>query len=472
MKLALLQCNVLAGEIAANVRKVADFCSLYPADLYITPLSAILGPIATQDANLIREVEEALHALTDQLPKGRYLVIGNALGIGCLLHDGKVRILRDSFRLNGYDIAIGLDAWASAKINLIFSLEPRPFFPGSQNEWELILSGVARTSGCRCFSVNLVGGYGQKVYNGQSVCAMDDGNIVGRAKAFAEDCLLLDLENPGATRLEAPLVNEQEEQWQALVLGTRDFVRKKGAQLAILGLSGGMDSALVACIAKEALGSANVFGILMPSPYTSPESIKDAEELASNLRISTYTVPLTPMFASFRAALKPVFDKVHALPANLTEENLQARIRGVILMAISNQTGALVLNTSNLSESMIGYSTLHGDTVGAIGVIGDLFKTRVYELAHWYCARSGRQIIPQNIFDKPPSAELAPGQKDTDSLPPYPELDPLLAQVASGIADTPELQALKRRVESSAFKRKFSPPPLLVGKTWQNHCGS
>lgn len=469
MKLALLQCNVINGNLAANVAKIAQFCATYQADVYLAPLGCLLGPTITENDNLIRKAEESLHSLAKQLNQTQYLILGNALGLACLVHNGKKQLIKGAFRLFDYTIDIGLDSWKTSQVQLLLGLDQRPFFPGSQNEWELILSGIARTSGRICVSVNLVGGYGQHIYNGQSVCADASGNIITRAKAFEEDCLILDLTQPNEARLEAMPASESEEQWRALVLGVRDFIHKTGCKKAVLGLSGGMDSAIVACVAKEALGSDNVLGVLMPSPYTSPESIRDAEELAQNLGIKTCQIAITPMFDSFRKMLKPVFAKLESQPGNLTEENLQARIRGVILMAISNQTGALVLNTGNLSEALMGYSTLYGDTVGAIGVIGDLFKTRVYALAQWYCQHCGSMVIPQNVFDRPPTAELAPNQKDTDSLPPYDQLDPMLAQILCGHPEG--LDALQKRVAANAFKRRLSPPPLLVGKVCASKCG-
>ncbi|MDE5879972.1 MAG: NAD(+) synthase, partial [Desulfovibrio sp.] len=282
---------------------------------------------------------------------------------------------------------------------------------------------------------------------------------------------------PGALPVNpvAPACSGVEEScWRALVLGTRDYVRKCGAARVLLGLSGGMDSALVACVAAEALGPENVTGVLMPSPHTSLASVEDAEALARNLGMETLTVPIAGLMAAFADALGPGLERFPAWPGDVTEENLQARIRGTLVTSLANRARALVLNTGNKSEVAMGYCTLYGDAVGALAVIGDLTKTQVYALGRWLNAWKGRELIPEAIFVKAPSAELRPGQKDTDSLPPYEVLDPLLerllapgrsqgeAESGAGGEDAALAADVRRRLFAAEFKRRQLPPALRV----------
>jgi NAD+ synthase (glutamine-hydrolysing) len=290
--------------------------------------------------------------------------------------------------------------------------------------------------------------------------------VIARAACFAEDLVLVDTED-STTAAPAPC-DEVAEVWQALVLGTRDYVRKCGFSKVLVGLSGGIDSALVAAIAVEALGAENVIGVGMPTEYSSLGSISDARKLAKNLGIRFELLPIHEVFAQFQKVLDPLFA---GTPFGLAEENLQPRIRGTLLMALSNKFGALVLTTGNKSEMAVGYCTLYGDMVGALAVIGDVYKTRVYELSHY--ANRGREIIPQTTLEKPPSAELRPGQRDTDSLPPYEVLDPILyAYVerylsAEQIAeeqnvDVALVRSVLKLVEQSEYKRQQAAPVLKV----------
>lgn len=382
-------------------------------------------------------------------------------------------------------------------VDAIIHMTASPYRPHAQEEAERMLSHVAAREHVHLVSVNLVGGDGATVYSGQSVAFDPAGRLLARAAAFAPDLVMVDTAadareeagngaktggEPGGLPVNpvAPAcAGEEESCWRALVLGTRDYVRKSGASRVLLGLSGGMDSALVACVAAEALGPENVTGVLMPSPHTSRASVEDAEELARNLGVSTLIVPIAGLMEAFAEALGPGLERFPAWPGDVTLENLQARIRGTILTSLANRARALVLNTGNKSEVAMGYCTLYGDAVGALAVIGDLTKTRVYALGRWLNAWKGRELIPEPVFVKAPSAELRPGQKDTDSLPPYDELDPLLERLLSPPlpaqdgenadgAKAPEaapadLEAdVRRRLFASEFKRRQLPPALRV----------
>ncbi len=262
--------------------------------------------------------------------------------------------------------------------------------------------------------------------------------------------------------------DDTEAAWQALVLGTRDYVRKCGFRKALVALSGGIDSALVAAVAAEALGPENVMTIGMPSPYSSPGSIDDSRQLAANLGIRYELIGISGLFSEFTHALEPLFA---GLPPDLTEENIQSRARGVLMMALSNKFGALVLTTGNKSEMAVGYCTLYGDMVGALAVIGDLVKTRVYAICKWL--NRDHEIIPRAILEKPPSAELRPDQRDTDSLPPYEVLDPILEGYVERYESPEEIsrengfpldlvKQVVKLVERSEYKRQQAAPVLKV----------
>ncbi|MBD5641536.1 MAG: NAD(+) synthase [Desulfovibrio sp.] len=462
MKIALLQPDVVDNDFEGNSRKLAALCaSAAGAKLCVAPAQAITGPGHARCAVSPDWQEQAVRLGRDlacRLPDGQALLTALP-GLGpALLENRDVLFLGEIFTFSGLEIGMDLSPENPSPADLCIHLDSRPFAPGMQNEWELLLSGQCRQQGRAALAVNLAGGYGGVIYNGQSVCVDKKGDVTARGAAFAEDVLVVDTDRELAGRLE-PCEELLAAQWQALRLGVTDFFAKTGARKAVLGLSGGMDSALVACIAADALGAENVTGLLLPSPYTSKASIDDALELAANLEIRTFTLAIDSLFSECGKTLSPVFAQVEAAPGELTRENLQARLRGLLLMAFANWTGALVLNTGNKSESAMGYCTLYGDTAGAIAVIGDLFKTQVYELARWYCRQAGAMIIPENIFTKAPSAELRPNQKDTDSLPPYVELDGTLKSLLRGEKGHEDLGRL---VRSQEFKRRQSPPPLLV----------
>ena len=281
------------------------------------------------------------------------------------------------------------------------------------------MTKIVETLNASLVYVNRVGGEGSYLYGGGSLAMNAAGGVLAQLPYFQEACRTVDMQSLDTEADEKPEAVELV--YEALVCGLRDYFRKNGLQRAVLGLSGGIDSALVATLAVDALGAENVHGLLMPSQYSTDHSVADAIELANNLGMSYDIVAIAPLFEAFRQSLAPVFD---GRAEDVTEENLQARIRGVLVMSYANKFGALALNTTNRSEAAMGYGTLYGDSCGALAVIGDLYKTEVYQLSEWI-NRNGIRI-PQNSIDKAPSAELRPGQKDSDSLPDYAVLDAIL----------------------------------------------
>jgi NAD+ synthase (glutamine-hydrolysing) len=349
---------------------------------------------------------------------------------------------------------------------IILNISASPFSQGKSQVRQRMLAAIAERHNAFVLMVNQVGGNDGLVFDGSSLMLDPSGKVIARAACFTEDLVVADTEN--APEIAPAPCDGLAEVWQALVLGTRDYVRKCGFSKALVGLSGGIDSALVAAIAVEALGADNVIGVGMPTEYSSLGSISDARKLAKNLDIRFELLPIHEVFAEFQKTLEPLF---RGTPFGLAEENLQPRIRGTLLMALSNKFGALVLTTGNKSEMAVGYCTLYGDMVGALAVIGDVYKTRVYELSH-YANRSG-EIIPQSTLEKPPSAELRPGQRDTDSLPPYEVLDPILLAYVEGYlsaeqiaeeqkVDVALVRSVLKLVEQSEYKRQQAAPVLKV----------
>jgi NAD+ synthetase len=346
------------------------------------------------------------------------------------------------------------------------NLSSSPFWHGKRALRRQMLSAIARHNGIPVLLCNQVGGNDSLIFDGTSLAFNARGELIAQAASFEEDLVLFDPFD--APTLLTPAEDDTEAAYRALVLGTRDYVRKCGFKKVLVALSGGIDSALVAAIATDALGADNVVGVGMPSPYSSAGSIDDSRRLAANLGIRYEVIGISDLFTEFTHALEPLFK---GTKPDITEENIQSRIRGVLLMALSNKFSALVLTTGNKSEMAVGYCTLYGDMVGALAVIGDLVKTRVYAVCHWL-NRSG-EVIPATILEKPPSAELRPGQKDTDSLPPYEVLDPILEAYVERY-ETPEqiaqanefslelVQQVVRLVERSEYKRQQAAPVLKV----------
>jgi NAD+ synthase (glutamine-hydrolysing) len=346
------------------------------------------------------------------------------------------------------------------------NLSSSPFWHGKRAIRREMLAAIARRDSIPVLMTNQVGGNDSLIFDGSSLAINARGELIAQAASFKEDMVVLDPFD--ARAIPAAEEDDTEAAYHALVLGTRDYVRKCGFGKVLVALSGGIDSALVAAIAKEALGAENVIGVGMPSPYSSSGSIDDSRQLAANLGIRFEVLGISGLFSEFTHVLEPLFT---GMKVDTTEENIQPRIRGTLLMALSNKFSALVLTTGNKSEMAVGYCTLYGDMVGALAVIGDLIKTRVYAVCRWL--NRNREVIPAPILEKPPSAELRPGQKDTDSLPPYEVLDPILEAYVERY-ETPEriaeangfplalVQQVVRLVERSEYKRQQAAPVLKV----------
>jgi NAD+ synthase (glutamine-hydrolysing) len=409
-------------------------------------------------------------------------------------------------------VSICEDAWnpagpiaagAAGGAQVVVNLNASPYHAGRQRERERMLATRAVDAGCAIVSVNQVGGQDELVFDGASLVVDDTGEVIARSPQFVEHTLVIDLEIPAPFRsrlldprgrpavvplpaLEVadvgadpgrppvdppvtPLLQPLEEIYRALVLGTRDYVTKNGFTDVVIGLSGGIDSSLVVVVAVDALGSSHVHGVAMPSRFSSEASGADASTLAARLGIDLATIPIEPAHAALLEMLAPVLGD---RPPNLTEENLQSRVRGVVLMALSNEQGWLVLTTGNKSESAVGYSTLYGDTAGGFAVIKDVPKGLVYALCRYRNATAGEDLISEAVLTKAPSAELRPEQRDDQSLPPYEVLDALLAAYVEHDRTGAELEAagfdpvLVRRVialvDRAEFKRRQTPPGVRV----------
>ncbi|MBD2175714.1 NAD+ synthase [Pseudanabaena sp. FACHB-1998] len=365
-------------------------------------------------------------------------------------------------------------------VDLLVNLSASPYAVGKQKLRQSMLSHSAIVHNLPLIYVNQVGANDDLIFDGRSMAFNHKGAIVGRAKCFEEDLMVISF-NEGEYRHNSNIHENHEhddaEIFAALVLGVRDYVQKCHFQKVVIGLSGGIDSALVAAIATEAIGKENVLGVLMPSPYSSSHSITDAIALAKNLGISTKTIPIQSMMEAFEASLAELFSD---RSSDVTEENLQSRIRGSLLMAISNKFGHLLLSTGNKSEVSVGYCTLYGDMNGGLAAIADVPKTRVFSICEWLNLTSsplkikqhGKEVIPINIIIKPPSAELKPDQLDQDSLPPYDILDDILhklinqhlsaAEIIASGHDQAIVDRVVRLVKIAEFKRRQSAPGLRI----------
>ena len=352
--------------------------------------------------------------------------------------------------------------------NFVLNISASPFWLGKREFRRDMLASIAKHQKVPVAMVNQVGGNDSLVFDGSSLVIAPDGSVIAQGKSFEEDLIFFDSANLTG-EMHPQIAGEEASAYQGLVLGTRDYVYKCGFRQAIIGLSGGIDSALTASIAVDALGAENVIGIGMPGPYSSPGSITDAQQLAANLGIRFELLSIDGIYQAACQTLAPAFK---GMPPDVTEENIQSRARGLLLMSMSNKLGALVLSTGNKSELAVGYCTLYGDMVGGLAVISDVPKTLVYRLANYVNSR-GKNVIPQSTIDKPPSAELRPDQKDSDSLPPYGVLDAILedyvedSKSAEQIAQAHnfDLDLVKRvikMVARSEYKRQQAAPGIKI----------
>ncbi|MEO1802656.1 MAG: NAD+ synthase [Cyanobacteria bacterium J06629_2] len=358
-------------------------------------------------------------------------------------------------------------------VDVIVNLSASPYSVEKQKLREAMLHHAATSYNQPILYANQVGGNDDLIFDGNSVAFNSEGEIVCRAEGFAADLIVVDLENLSSN---SSTVNNKEldkeaeknqEIYRALVLGVKDYARKCGFSRVILGLSGGIDSALVAAIASEALGAENVLGVLMPSPYSSGHSVSDGMDLVDNLCIKSQKLEIQPAMTAYDQILEPMFAGTEF---GIAEENIQSRIRGNLLMAIANKFGYLLLSTGNKSEMAVGYCTLYGDMNGGLAVIADVPKTRVFSLCRWL--NREKEVIPRNIITKPPSAELKPDQKDSDSLPPYDILDDILDRIicqhqsVTAIAeaghDRPTVERVMKLVTRAEFKRRQAPPGIKI----------
>ncbi|MBI4361997.1 MAG: NAD+ synthase [Euryarchaeota archaeon] len=521
LRVALAQMNPTVGDIPGNTRRIREQMEeAYKAgaSLAVFPELAVTGYPPRDLLEIPRFVEENIQAL-DTLAgaaKGIMAIVGfvdrekQANGkparynAAALLREGRIHAVRHKSCLPTYDVfdedryfqpspealpveAAGLrlgvticeDLWADPGpapqlrkkgVDLLVNLSASPFHAGKRQVREQLLARRAREAGVPLLYVNQVGGQDDLVFDGGSYAVGRDGTILAMAPRFEEHLLLYDLplgRGPGAAPGPRPMEPVEEEVYRALVLGTRDYLRKNGFQKALVGLSGGIDSSLVATIASDALGPQNVVGVTMPGPYSSPGSIEDSRQLAKNLSIEFRVQPITPLYDSYMRDLASHFE---GTPPGVAEENLQARIRGTLLMALSNKFGWLVLSTGNKSEMATGYCTLYGDLAGGLAVISDVPKTLVYRLARW--RNSQGKTIPDACLTKPPTAELRANQTDQDTLPPYDVLDGILQAYIEEFRSRDEIVArghdraiverVLRMVDGAEYKRKQAPPGLKV----------
>ena len=527
MKIALGQINPTIGDFSGNSRKIIDCARQahsHGAEMVLFPELSVCGypprdllekpAFVARNQQVVNEIAQAIPDITvvcGFVSPAKVETGKSVMNSAAVLRGGAVQFVQSKMLLPTYDVfdelryfdpaesqklfpigdkklalTICEDAWNDKHFwhrrlyrvdpvdellhaggNVVLNISASPFHLGKRELRRQMLETVARDNKVPVVFVNQVGGNDSLVFDGSSMVIAPDGRIVAQAKSFAEDLVFYDTEI-GQGDIHDQTAMGDASAYAALVLGTRDYVHKCGFRKAIIGLSGGIDSALTAVIAVEALGKENVTGFAMPSQYSSDHSVKDARSLACKLGIRFEVVPIAGIFDSYRQSLAPLFA---GMPEDVAEENIQSRIRGNILMAMSNKFGELVLTTGNKSELAVGYCTLYGDMVGGLGVISDVPKTMVYSLSRY--VNSLKPVIPQSTIDKPPSAELRPNQKDSDTLPPYEILDNILEdyvedyrtaeQIASDRGyDVKLVRDVIRMIERSEYKRQQAAPGLKI----------
>lgn len=530
LRIALAQINPTVGDLAGNAQRIVEFsrrAKKADADVVLFPEMALTGYPPEDllfEPLFITKVEQTLRRLLKSLPKGMAAVVGAPAGkkgalsnSAFVMHNGRLRARYNKWFLPNYGVfdeqryfqegekpvvldvgsaRVGLticeDVWrpkgpgraaAEAGASVLLNLSASPYHAGKLKERLGILRKKALECGTAIAYCNMVGGQDELVYDGGSLVMDKRGNTLALAPSFEENLLVTDLELPNArgraadisiptSKTEraaiaatiAPPLDWTREIYCALLMGTKDYVRKNGFTKVVIGISGGIDSALVAALAVDALGKENVVGVSMPSRFNSSETKSDAEKVAARLGLDFLTVDIEPAVQAFLKTLAPLFA---GRAADVTEENLQSRVRGTLLMALSNKFGWLVLTTGNKSEISAGYFTLYGDSVGGFAVIKDVPKTMVYELARWRNSQEKDPLIPESIIIRAPSAELRPHQKDQDTLPPYDVLDAIIAHHVGenhGLAEIvkegiePEVAAKTlRTIDAMEYKRRQAP---------------
>ena len=518
LRAALAQINTTVGDLRGNTAKIIEYIDrarAEGADLVSFPELTITG-YPPEDLlykhNLIRDNRECLDEVIEH-SAGIAVVVGfvdwdkelfNAaaviqdrklLGVYHKVHLPNYGVFDEQryfqsgsecpvFDINGTCVGVNVceDIWyesgptnvqADGGARVIMNINGSPYHRGKGRFREQMLADRARDNGVYVFYTNLVGGQDELVFDGGSCVFSPSGDVLARGKQFEEDLLIVDIDpdatQPAVDPAPEPALADLEEVYEALTIGTRDYVRKNGFEKVVIGLSGGIDSTLTATIAADALGPENVVVVTMPSRYSSEGSIADSDILAKNLGVKLWNISIEDMFQSSLDSLDPLFA---GTGSGVAEENLQARMRGNLLMAISNKFGWLVLTTGNKSEMAMGYGTLYGDMAGGFAVIKDVPKVLVYELAETRNARGPSPVIPQSVIDKEPSAELRPDQKDTDSLPPYSVLDPVLeayveqdkspADIISMGFDEEMVKRVIKAVDRNEYKRRQAAPGVKI----------
>ena len=528
MRVLVAQINPTIGDLEGNTKKILDsleFAREEKIDIVLTPELAICG-YPPEDLVLHSSFIDAMEACLEKImhaSKGLVVIVGLArrnlhsggkplLNSAAIIDDGKLIGFQDKVLLPTYDVfderryfepgtsvypwmlkgkKVGVilceDIWQHAgytggtrypcdpvvellphKIDFLLNLSASPYQFQKPDIRIKVCAKAAKTLQCPVILCAQVGANDQLVFDGYSVYVDGKGDLCSLGKGFQEDYMVVDLGVPPAAF--ALHYDPTHDLYQALVLGIRDYFHKSGFSKACLGLSGGIDSALVACLAVDALGKENVLCINMPSRYSSKATIEDAKKLASNLGVAYESIPIEGPFEDYLKLLQPLFQK---RPPDVTEENLQARIRGMLLMAISNKLGYIVLSTGNKSEIALGYCTLYGDMTGGLAAISDVTKTQVYELSRWINRK--KEIIPKSTIDRAPSAELRPDQKDSDTLPPYDIVDNVLQGYVEDYLSPKEIAEknhldlkvvmdLVRNIHRAEYKRRQAPPAIRVSK--------